>query len=116
MLVLVLLTQPLLSFALSNVSSDGMHGHDHSSHDHSASHHAMDSEAEHGHHSATKTMSTHNCGPCLNGDMSHCQCHGVTQIGNFLVFRSYSQLEFFSLYDSVLAAHRQSIYRPPIFA
>ena len=113
MLVLVLFTQPLLSFALPKASPDGMHGHDHSSHDHG---HAMGSEPEHSHHSSTKTMSTHNCGPCLNGDMSHCQCHAVTQICTLLVFRSYSQLEPIGYYDSVLAAHRQSLYRPPIFA
>ncbi len=129
MLVSVLLSQPLLSFSLSNASADGSRSHDHRTHDHSLTqaesilvvadnHHAADAHSGHEHkdHSAQKSMSTHDCGPCLNGDMSHCQCSAISQISHLFAFRSYSQSELSVSHSSLLAAHQQLLFRPPIFA
>ncbi len=142
-LVGVLLSQPLLALTLPSASAHGAldsSTHDHSSHDHSSydhssddhapiqhdtvpvvldnHHHAVDahSGAEHAHHGSTKTISTHDCGPCLNGDMNHCQCSAIMEIDLLFVFRNHCQLAFSGFYRSILAAHRQSFFRPPIFA
>ena len=127
MLVWVLLSQPLLSLAFSSSSTGD--SHDHSSHDHSSIEHDAvqavsdthldidtDEASAHEHHTATKVMSTNDCGPCLNGDMSHCQCHAVTHMGLGVMLKSFSVFEPTVHYTYVLAAHDQSLIRPPIFA
>jgi len=126
-LVWVLLSQPLLSLAFA--CSPASDSHDHSSHDHASiennlgqmvqeKHHSIDTHetSAHDHHAATKVMSTHDCGPCLYGDMSHCQCHAVTHMGLGVMLKSFSDFEPTVHYTYVLAAHDQSLIRPPIFA
>ncbi|BCD98690.1 hypothetical protein [Marinagarivorans cellulosilyticus] len=126
-LVWVLLSQPLLSLAFA--CSPANDSHDHSSHDHASiennlgqmvqeKHHSIDTHetSAHDHHAATKVMSTHDCSPCLNGDMSHCQCHAVTHMGLGVMLKSFSVFEPTAHYTYVLAAHDQSLIRPPIFA
>lgn len=127
MLVWVLLSQPLLSLAFTSSSTSGIH--DHSSHDHFSvehnafrvvpgTHHDITTHTEsiHEHHTSTKVMSMHNCGPCLNGDMSHCQCHVVMHMELLIAIGNYSVFEPVGYYAGVLAAHDQSLIRPPIFA
>ena len=121
LLVAVLIFQPMLSL----VSSAEM-DHDHSQHDHSAQqyhnvvaeHHTSDSrdKHDHGHSSSAKAMAGHDCGPCLNGDMSHCQCGAVVPPVGFAFSLPLLLRDTLSLYRNVLAAHSQSLIRPPIIA
>ena len=127
LLVGVLIFQPMLSL----VSSAEM-DHDHSQHDHSAQqhhnvvaeHHARDSQDnhnhnhnhDHGHPELAKAMAGHDCGPCLNGDMSHCQCGAVVPPVGFAFSLPLLLRDTLSLYRNVLAAHSQSLIRPPIIA
>ena len=117
LLVGVLLLQPMLSLA-SNAETE----HDHSQHEHSAEHqhvaqndhHASD--AHHDHSESVKAMTTHDCGPCLNGDMSHCQCGAIFPSTVSTLFIVTSSRDTQSLYRNILAAHSQSLIRPPIIA
>lgn len=117
LLVWVLLFQPMLSLA-SNAEAE----HDHSQHDHSAEHqhvaqndhHASD--AHHDHPESVKPMATHDCGPCVNGDMSHCQCGAVLPSIISTIYLDSSSRDTQSLYQNILAAHNQSLIRPPILA
>ena len=121
LLVGVLIFQPMLSL----VSSAEME-HDHSQHDHSAEQHhnvvadhrASDAhhDHDHSHPELAKAMAGHDCGPCLNGDMSHCQCSAVVPPAVH-AFSFYSlPLDALPLYRNILAAHSQSLIRPPIIA
>ncbi len=122
LLVWVLLFQPMLSLA-SNAEAEHDHSqHDHSQHDHSAEHqhvaqndhHASD--AHHDHPESVKPMATHDCGPCVNGDMSHCQCGAVLPSIISTIYLDSSSRDTQSLYQNILAAHNQSLIRPPILA
>lgn len=117
LLVWVLLFQPMLSLA----SSTEME-HDHSQHEYSVQHQHVTqddhhaSEAHNDHSAPIKTMATHDCGPCVNGDMSHCQCGAVLPSITSTVYLDSSSRDTLSLYRNILAAHSQSLIRPPILA
>ncbi|MFL0802733.1 MAG: hypothetical protein K6L81_03385 [Agarilytica sp.] len=128
----LLMSQPVLSVALTNLAAHDEVVHDHSSahHDdhhrtHFSDHHEEkvdhhEHEAFHqgrqdAHHSLMKAT-PHDCGPCVNGDMNHCQCGAVVQPNAFTAFRYYVFSPYKLLYTHILAAHRESLFRPPIFA
>ena len=112
LLVWVLLFQPMLSLA-SNAEAE----HEHSAeHQHVAQndHHASD--AHHDHPESVNPMATHDCGPCVNGDMSHCQCGAVLPSIISTIYLDSPSRDTLSLYRNILAAHSLSLIRPPIFS
>ncbi len=121
LLVGVLIFQPMLSLA----SSAEME-HDHSQHDHSAEQHhnvvadhrASDArhEHDHSHPELAKAMAGHDCGPCLNGDMSHCQCGAIVPPVGYSFSLPSLLRDAQPRYRNILAAHSQPLIRPPIIA
>lgn len=127
----LLMSQPVLSAALTDITAHGDHNHssghhhDHhgtevgAHHDHheEKGHHHEDGHQDHQHaYPSPVKASTHDCGPCVNGDMNHCQCGAVVHASEFSTFRNYAFFPSKLLYTHILAAHRQSLFRPPIFA
>ncbi|MFL0799446.1 MAG: hypothetical protein K6L80_03275 [Agarilytica sp.] len=130
----LLMSQPVLSVALTNLAAHEDAGHDHSSahHDHhgthsGAHHEEHDGKVDHHEHKVVHQArqdaqhslmkaTPHDCGPCVNGDMSHCQCGVVVQPSDLTAFRNYAFSPYKLLYTHILAAYRESLFRPPIFA
>lgn len=62
-----------------------------------------------------KLTVTHDCGPCINGDILHCQCSAAVQMRiDTIVISSYSSENVPVHCLPALDAHTTSIFRPPI--